>query len=751
MYMKRIITDTRFLAATLLTLGMTLDASGSVPLPPQNLTAEAQGTLVNLTWDNTPMGTQTASNDFENAFPGEGWSIRTTDTNDPCFTWFQYPTSNYTSATNWEMFIHSGEHSAFVQFDLNATNPGEKILTQNEWLISPRLPETSYVSFWFLINSTLLSYGTDPAFPNNYYVKVSRDDGQTWTDVWNARYDMKKDDGYQQAVVCLGEPCDEMRVAFVAESDPEITNAGLYFSWALDDISTYASDTDIPLVSGFNVYRGDELIAENIRYNSLTDDDPKDIGDYTYRVTAVGPGGESEAATVPVTLVQPDYNAPRNFTLTSVFDEENGTYTIRGAWEAPEGDFRPVNYEVYNDGTSCAWIGADEALEFEQTFVPAGTYSYEVFAVYDNPWGESEHIAKWITVGGRSTVTGLSGLCEGNDVILEWGAPTEPDIDDLEAYIVRRGSDVVADNVTGLSFTDQNVPDGLYRYSVSCLYKDGTESAARTVSVLANRIPPRAIPHVEDFNGGTLPRNWDVGTFDNMTPDDYLFRFDDPTGLNLSGDGFDGAFVSADSDNAGMMFISTYLTSPVYDLSPVADRSGLTLEFCYDYPSGMMSAAALEFSVDQGVTWDPWDGMSGALESYDPEESGIEGTPFMPRMFKENASEACTAETIMFRIRYEAQFDWHFALDNWKFYDANDLGVSDTAAEDMRLSVNGLVVNVSGTGSIGSLTCCDMSGRTVAETHGCDDTATVTLPGPGIYTVKAVMPASTRVWKISVR
>ena len=34
----------------------------------------------------------------------------------------------------------------------------------------------------------------------------------------------------------------------------------------------------------------------------------------------------------------------------------------------------------------------------------------------------------------------------------------------LEAYVVRRGSDVVADDVTGLSFIDSNVPDGLYRY-----------------------------------------------------------------------------------------------------------------------------------------------------------------------------------------------------------------------------------------------------------------------------------------------
>lgn len=749
--MKQNITDTRFLAALLLISGASVQAFGALPEPPKNLAADVQGTVVNLTWDNTPVGTQTSSNDFENSFPGDGWSIQTTNTNDACFTWFQYPTSNYTSADNWQQFIHGGEHSAFVQFDFNIQNPGEKILTQNEWLISPKLPDTSYVSFWFLLNSVLLEYGANPEFPNNYFVKVSRDDGQTWTDVWNARYDMKKDDGYQQALVCLGEPCDDMRIAFVAESDAEITNAGLYFSWALDDVATYASNPGASLVSGFNVYRGDELIAANIRHNSLRDDSPKEFGDYTYRVTAVGPEGESEAASVHVTLTQPDFNPPRNFTLTSSFDEETGTYSICGTWEAPEGDFQPVNYEIYNDGFLCAWIGAEEPLEFEVTSVPAGTYSYEVFAVYDNPWGESEHIERWITVGGRSTVTGLTGHCEGNDITLEWGAPTEPDIADLKAYVVRRGTDVVADNVTELKFKDSDVPDGLYRYSVSCLYNDGTESAARTISVLANRIPPRPVPHVENFNDGVLPRNWDVGAFNNITPENYIFRFDDPTELKFSGNGFDGAFVSADSYNAGMLFISTYLTSPVYDLTPITDRSGLTLEFYYDYPTAMASGAALEFSDDEGENWYPYDGISGELEAYDPEELGIEGTPFMPVMFKENASEACTGETVMFRVRYEAQFDWHFALDNWKFYDANDSGVKGMEDDGLRLVVNGLSVTVSSSENQTSVTACDMAGHTVAEANASNGSTVISLPCMGVYTVKAVTPKSTRVWKIAVR
>lgn len=748
--MKQSKTNTRLLASLMMS-GMAMTMWASVPEAPTGLTGDVQGIVVNLSWDATPMGDLNASNDFESAFPGEGWQVKTTDTNDPCFTWFQYPTSNYTSATDWQRYIYEGEHSAFVQFDLNIANPGDKVLTQDEWLISPRLPGARYLSFRFLINSVLLDNGAYEEFPNDYFVKVSRDDGATWTDVWNARYDMKRTDDYQQAVICLGEPCDEMRVAFVAVSDPAITNAGLYFSWALDDVRMYAGRPDDALVKGFNVYRDDTLIASGIHYNSFSDTELMEIGEHTYSVSAVGEEGESERTSLKVLVEEPDFNPPLNFSLTSSFNEETQSYDIRGQWEAPEGDFKPSWYEVWNDGSSCAWIGPDEPLEFEQSYVPAGTYSFEVFAVYDNPYGESDHVVKWITVGGRSLVTGLQGSCEGNDVSLEWGAPTDPDINDLKAYVIRRGREIVADDVTELKFTDTDVPDGLYRYSVSCLYNDGTESAARKITILVNRIPPMALPHVENFNAGELPENWDVGTFDNMTPDDYIFRFDDPSGLGFSSDGFDGAFVSADSNNAEMLFISTYLTSPVYDLKSAGDGAAFTLEFNYDYPSAMSSAAVLEYSTDLGATWNPWSAGSGILESYDPAAEGMEEAPFKPKKFSELLSSKLDGfETAMFRIRYEAQYDWHFALDNWKFYDANAAGISGIEAEEMRLSTSGRDIYVKATG-VSEVAVFDISGLCVAKTQGTGDSAHLTVSCPGIYTVRVTTADSVKTKKIAIR
>ena len=104
--MKQPINEKRFLAAALLTSAIAVPVAGAVPQAPQNLEAEVQGTIVNLSWDNIRTGAQTGVNDFENAFPGDGWSVRTRNTNDPCFTWFQYPTDNYTSAENWQTFIH---------------------------------------------------------------------------------------------------------------------------------------------------------------------------------------------------------------------------------------------------------------------------------------------------------------------------------------------------------------------------------------------------------------------------------------------------------------------------------------------------------------------------------------------------------------------------------------------------------------------------------------------------------------------
>lgn len=168
----------------------------------------------------------------DDSFPGNGWEIKTTNTADPCFTWFHYPADNYLSATNWRDFIADGEHSAYLQFDLFVPRPDGSTDSahQDEWLISPVISGARYVSFEFFIDPHLLEDGSYDEFPNDYFLKLSHDGGETWENVWNARYDMLPVNGFQRAVVCLGEDTADVRVAFAGQSNPEITEIGLYYS-----------------------------------------------------------------------------------------------------------------------------------------------------------------------------------------------------------------------------------------------------------------------------------------------------------------------------------------------------------------------------------------------------------------------------------------------------------------------------------------------------------------------------------------
>ena len=71
-------------------------------------------------------------------------------------------------------------------------------------------------------------------------MKISRDNGSTWTELWDARWDMGGVDAVQQASLFLGEETDENTiVAFNAVSGPE---ESLYFLRTVDDVAFYAAD-----------------------------------------------------------------------------------------------------------------------------------------------------------------------------------------------------------------------------------------------------------------------------------------------------------------------------------------------------------------------------------------------------------------------------------------------------------------------------------------------------------------------------
>ena len=134
------------------------------------------------------------------------------------------------------------------------------------------------------------------------------------------------------------------------------------------------------LLLGYNVYRDGDVIAYLDDPNLLTYDDlALDSGTYEYWVTAVYDEGESDPSNIGEVIII--LYSPQN--LTAIVQGINNVFL---SWDAPAT--RAFDYyNIYRDGSQIA-------TNINSTFyldvgLAAGTYVYNVAAVYDGGW-ESE-------------------------------------------------------------------------------------------------------------------------------------------------------------------------------------------------------------------------------------------------------------------------------------------------------------------------------------------------------------------------
>lgn len=101
------------------------------------------------------------------------------------------------------------------------------------------------MDFWYYIHPQLLEDGAYSEFPDHYYVEVSYDNGEFWSELWDARWDMGSADDVRQASLFLDQPADENTlVRFRAVSAEE---EGLYYLWAIDDVA-FRAQTDVSYI-----------------------------------------------------------------------------------------------------------------------------------------------------------------------------------------------------------------------------------------------------------------------------------------------------------------------------------------------------------------------------------------------------------------------------------------------------------------------------------------------------------------------
>lgn len=663
----------RFIALMLCITGMTTGVV-SAQEGPMGLKFSRVGHRVNLEWNNPDMeSTALFESGFEAALPQEGWSVRTTNTEDSILTWFSFPHPKFTSLGNWQDYIHTGEKSMMVYFDFIRT---EHKKHQDEWLISPTLDKAAYLSFYSFIDPAILEFAMDPEYPCHYAVVVSKDNGLTWGEpIWDAREDASPEMGWQEVVLALDEePTADMRFAFRAYGDfrtdenGDTVNEGLNFLWVVDDVKVHASQplsqpaAKMPVTLSYQVEMDGDILAEKVRALSYTDKRAKEAGKHIYKVIAVNEDGLGLSDSVEVELPELPFAAPRKVVCSLEPDEmDEGYYTLNVKWEAPEGDFQPSYYNVYCDEEIIAYEYTE--LEYGMMGCGKGIYEMCVEAVYQTPDGVSAPVCQTVMIDVRHGVGDLKAEADGMDVKLSWNAPVASE-HPMGTYTIWRAGKKVAEGVEEISYTDKAVKNGYYRYTVAAVYADGEEGLYATVDLQVGEEKREALPYGQKFGGTFCPENIRLANL-SETPEKYsTWYFDDGSRLGVEGLGFDGGYAAIDCEEAGFYPVDAVMQLPAIHLPDTFDCSLLTLSFYYSYASGGEDRAGVEWSVD-GEEWY----LLKEVESYDPWE--VDEFDFQIKKSKtvigenpEIRSFIEQAGVIYLRFHYEATYAYHFAVDN---------------------------------------------------------------------------------------
>lgn len=246
-----------------LSVSLKVVQKSSIIQSPYGLKAEVSGNTVKLAWVKPHEGVPVLSEDFENITNKETWTFKTA--NGVGWAWQE-------SAKN--KLPYEGTFSARLNTEIQDRH-------QDEWFISPKFSNGSMLSFY----SNSIAPGKNNLH-NFYYVEVSQDGGNTWTQI----YDLKKEgtavNKYENIEIDLSNYLsDNMHIAFHAYDD---NNEGLSYWWHIDNILVYPH-IESSVIKEYHIYRNNEKIGTSAS-PSFTDNTPLN-GTNIYKVQAVGDFG----------------------------------------------------------------------------------------------------------------------------------------------------------------------------------------------------------------------------------------------------------------------------------------------------------------------------------------------------------------------------------------------------------------------------------------------------------------------------
>lgn len=722
---------------------------------------------------------ESTDNDDKNPGFGEQWSLKQyelpeEDAADAIFTrsWFRNPVTGDEDIDEiFAAMTVNGERSAMIL-------PDDAELPQDEWLVSPTIvPQADKklsLQFSYMSNAV---YSEEDEEGNetfvfgegsgNFVVLLSKDNGETWQEepIWNMADDDKGStnemDFYTNdiSLTINALPSDKVKIAFRAYGDQgedeesgEERLMGLAAFWVIDDIRIVAGEgTPLSTIDHYKITLDGKELAD-VSGISFVDNSKKNAGEHTYAVYSVtADGTESEPATINVKLDSLVFAAPRNFTCTPALEESTGKYTVTMTWDAPESDFQPVGYTIYNGKLLFAVDQTEEngreGIGMTGCF---GVYQFSIVAIYESPDGESEPVIRNLALGVRFGVNDLQAELKGKDVALTWKEPYESEFK-VASYTVYRGDEKVAEGVKDLTYRDAAVADGLYQYTVIAVYGDNVESVRASVSQQVGEQVRVSLPYAQNFNTTFCPANWQVVNHSIRTPDKYGWYFDDRSRLGVKGDGFEGCYAAIDCLDAKGYTRDASLELPPIDLSSVQNRSDITLSFHYSYATGGSFKAGTEWSVD-GEEW-------YILEMLDKENGFIPGDDgdFHIQRAKHciGADEAIkatvdTAETLYLRFHYTATMSNFLAIDN-VLVSTDKVAIEKNAGDfiDVTVSSSNGLMSVHASHNIEHIEVFSIQGIRIADLNvNAGKYFTMPIPQKGVAIVRVSTERGSKVVKV---
>ena len=293
------------------------------------------------------------------------------------------------------------------------------------------------------------------------------------------------------AVDDAGESTSKASVSATVNNEPPAAPTNLTASANGSNVNLTWNTVDD--ATSYKVYRDSSLIASPTS-NAFTDTALAD-GTYLYEVSAVDDAGESTSkASVSATVNNEPPTAPTNLSASVNADSVNLTWdTVADA----------TSYNVYRDSSL---IASPTTTTFTDTALADGTYLYEVSAV-DGAGESTSKASVSATVNNEppSAPTNLSAAANGSNVNLNWDT-----VADATSYNVYRDSSLIASPTTN-AFTDTALADGTYSYEVSSVDDAGESTSKASVSATVNNVPPAAPTNLSaSVNTDSVNLTWDT-------------------------------------------------------------------------------------------------------------------------------------------------------------------------------------------------------------------------------------------------